>query len=299
MVNTSVIARLNDVIACAGLCSHDDGLLHAVVLRRGGEILDIVHDRKGTSITTVKIGALEGARDLTAFWSLQDDVRNVICVADGGRVVHFSQKETGPWTSAERRRVPNALRIAGYDLNHHGLVLSGTGEITDQPFHGIAPEVMQHHADSRQEAGRPLQTPLAAMDEGEEQPVVVGTSEGVVDIAAFFAEGNDRFVIQAQATGAITEIGYGELQPASRRIVATLPGVRRIAACYLGEDRTGRSLLASTDQGSLWLFSYGTDIPRSGRRLELSASTDIDCFGTDRNELRILLATPGEVVTAW
>ena len=77
-MNTAVISRITDVMSCAGFCSRDDGLLHAVVLRRGGEIIDLAHDRRGAPIAEGLIGTIEGARDLTAFWSNQDDVRNVI-----------------------------------------------------------------------------------------------------------------------------------------------------------------------------------------------------------------------------
>jgi hypothetical protein len=226
-------------------------------------------------------------------------VRNVICVADGGRVVHFSQKESGSWTRAERRRVPEALRIAAYDLGHHGLVLSRTAEITDQPFHGVAPEVMQRHADTHKDAGHALEDEVVAIGEGEEQPVFVGTYEGALDIAGFFVGEEERYVIEADRTGAITEIGYGALQPASRRVLATLPNVRRISACYAGDGQMGRKLLASTDQGAVWLYEYGTDVPSSGRNLDLQASTDVHCFSTPDNEVRVLLASAAEVLTAW
>src|SRR5262249_54091726 len=129
--------------AVDAFCSLDNGLCHAIVLQKDGTITDLVYNRDGTPGYQRVIASVPGARDLTAFWSELDDLKNVIIVAPNGDIWHFTQHGCAPWERALQRNVADALRVAGYDEHHHGIVLTSTGEITDQPFHTLHPAVQQ------------------------------------------------------------------------------------------------------------------------------------------------------------
>ena len=46
----------------------------------------------------------------------------------------FRSSHPSAWTRTRRRDVTNARRVAGYDDHHHGIVLTASGRITDEPF---------------------------------------------------------------------------------------------------------------------------------------------------------------------
>ena len=304
MAETSVLGRVNGAIACDAFCSLGDGLSHAVVLGDGGSLTDIVYEKSGQQRERHTIGMAQDARDVTAFWSDIDGVRNVIAVTSRGEVWHFSQSGSEPWSRTLRREVPDALRVAGYDEHHHGIVLTSSGEVTDQPFHGVSAAVAQaFKADTAAALERSGRSPAAAaLDsagpaEGEvEPPVVVGNVPAAVDVAALWADGGDRFVLLADRSGAIIEIGYGINQPATRRTLATLPGLKNISACYVDDPATGRRVVALTETGEIHELRYGIDPPRLGEPLISQSAADIACFKTPDGDVHIVLVSNGQVI---
>jgi hypothetical protein len=282
----SVLGRVNDAIACDAFCSLDDGLCHAIVLARDGSITDLTY-QTGKPAARSGIGMAPGARDVTAFWSDIDDLRNVITVTETGEVWHFSRNGAGPWTRSLQRKVPGVLRVAGHDEHHHGIALTDEGEITDQPFHAVSAAVEKAFRQSNV-VGRP---------EGEpEKPVVVGNVPSAVDIAALWADGPDPFVIVAEADGAIVELGYGTGQSRSRRLLARLPGLMALSACYLEDPAMGRRVAALTSSGDIRLLRYGTETPRIEEPILTRRSIDIGCFKTPDRTLHVVLISDGEVV---
>jgi hypothetical protein len=304
VVTTSVLGRVNGAIACDSFSSPRDGLCHAIVLGQDGSLTDLVYERSGKPRETQTIGMAHGARDVTAFWSDVDHVKNVIAVASSGDVLHFSQDGSGAWSRTLRGEVPDALRVAGYDDHHHGIVLTSRGEVTDQPFHGVSAAVAQaFRADTAaelQRSGRSVGS--ATIDatgpaEGApEPPIVVANVPGAVDVAALWADGSNRFVLLAEASSAITEIGYGIHQPASRRELARLPGLMGISACYVDDPGMGRRVVALTRGGQVYQLDYGTRPPPLGEPLVSMTAADISCYRTPDGELRIVLVTDERVI---
>jgi hypothetical protein len=295
----SKLDRVSDVVACDAFCSADDGLYHAVLLQQDGTLLDLSYGSSGPRGSQV-IGTVPGARDVTAFWSDVNDVRNVIVIGAGGDVWHFIQDGRHAWTRTLQRNVPGALRIAGYDDHHHGIVLAGDGEITDQPFHTVTHAVAaSYRADvaamSGPGAAAAEHVPSPAADERED-PIVVGRIASAVDIAALWADGQNRFVIVADATGAVIEIGYGRYQPASRRELARLPRLRCVNACYTDDPAEGRCVAALTDTGDLFVLRYATDTPHVGEPMVSLPASDVACYTTPEGEVRAVLVSGDQIV---
>lgn len=293
------LARISGAIACDAFWSPDDDLCHAVVLARDGRITDVVYD-DGRVRDTAGIGVVEDARDVTAFWSETDDERNVTLVTASGQVPHFRQKGTAAWTTIRRRDVPDAIRVAGYDFHHHGVVLASTGRITDEPFHGVSAAVMQVFVSETNAAladsGRSSVAAQALTEKKEEPAIEVAVIPGTVDIAALWADGPNRFVIAADANGAVHELGYGERQSESRRVLATLPSILRLSSCYVGDPATGRRVVALTRSGDLHVLRFGAGLPSKDAPVTTMAAQDIACFVKGDNVMRIVVLAGDDVV---
>jgi hypothetical protein len=287
-VTRSTLGRVDDAIACDAFYSPDDGLCHAVVLARDGSITDLTYDQAGRPVARSVIGTVPGARDVTAFWSEIDNLRNVITVTETGDVWHFSRDGAGPWSRSLQRNVPGALRVAGHDDHHHGIALTEEGEITDQPFHTVTAAV--------EKAFRQGTTAVANRAQGEpEKPIVVGNIPSAADIAALWADRPDRFVIVAETSGAIVELGYDSL-PASRRELARFPGVMAVSACFVEGPAAGKRVVALTSAGDVRVLSYDAETPSIDRPILRQRSGDIACFKTPDRRLHIVLVSDGDVV---
>jgi hypothetical protein len=295
-----LLATVRGAIACDAFRSRDDGLCHAIVLSDDGQLTDVVYEEEGTLRAVSALGAAGDARDVTAFWSDVDDVRNVITVSASGEVSHFRQKGEEAWTRMRRRDVPDAIRVAGYDEHHHGIVLTERGRITDEPFHGVTAAVQQTFvadtAAALEQAGRAA-APLKAPPPGDDEPaVLVATVPGALDIAALWADGQNRFVIAADEKDAVLELGYGIHQPETRRVVARISGVRRISACYLDDPAIGRCVVALTRDGEVHVLRYGAELGRAREALTTRKAEDIACFPSANGGLRIVLVSGGDVL---
>lgn len=292
------LARVADVVACDAFASQDDGLYHAVLLQKDGALSDLTYDASGPRDRQA-IETVPGAKDVTAFWSDVNDVRNVIVTADDGAVWHFMQVGTEAWTRTLRCTVPGALRVAGYDDHHHGIVLAADGEITDQPFHGVTDAVAAtYRADIEALSARAPAPTVAAhtpTPDKPEEPIVVGHLSNAVDIAALWA-GDDRFVIVALASGAVLELGYGRYQAESRRELAHLPGLRRVNTCYASEPETGRYVVALTEPGDVYVLRYGTEPPRAVEPMISLRSTDAACYPTPDDQVRAVLVSADRII---
>jgi hypothetical protein len=298
---TTVLAPARGAIACDAFCSLDDGLCHAVFLSRDGAITDVTYDRGGQTRDVRVIATEPGALDVTAFWSEVNDVRNVITVTASGDAWHYIQdRADGPWSRSLQRNVPGARRVAGYDEHHHGIALTSAGEITDQPFHTVTAAVEQaFRADTAALAGKTAEAARSVLSrpKGEpERPIVVDTVPAAVDIAALWADGPNRFVIVAERSGAITEIGYGIHQGSTRRELARLPGLTSVSACYLGDLGLERRIVALTSAGELYVLRYAIDVPQVGPPLATPRAADVGAFKTSKGELHAVLVAGGEVV---
>jgi hypothetical protein len=285
-VTSSVLAHVDDAIACDAFCSLDDGLCHAIVLARDGSITDLTYETGKPAARSV-IGIVPGARDVTAFWSHIDDLRNVITVTDEGEVWHFSRHGAGPWKRSLQRKEPGVLRVAGQDEHHHGLALTDEGEITDQPFHAVSAAVEKAFRQSN----------VVSRPEGEpEEPVVVGNIPSAIDIAALWADAPDPFVIVAESDGAVVELSYGIGRSTTRRELARLPGLMAVSACYVEDPVMGRCVAALTSAGEICLLRYGAETPPIERPFLTQRSRDIGCFKTRDRTLHIVLASDADVV---
>lgn len=294
-----LLATVRGAIACDAFRSRDDGLCHAVVLSDDGQLTDVVYEEDGALRAVNVIGAVGDARDVTAFWSDVDDVRNVITVSMRGEVTHFRRKGDDEWIRSRRRDVPDALRVAGYDEHHHGIVLTAGGRITDEPFHGVTAAVQQTFvadtAASFAQAGRDAETVKVPQPGDDEPATLVGTIPGALDIAALWADGQNRFVLAADKD-AVIELGYGVHQPETRRVLAPIPGVRRISACYLDDPATGRCVVALTRAGGVHVLRYGIDLPPAPEALTTRMGEDVACFPAARGGVRIVMASHGEIL---
>jgi hypothetical protein len=297
---TLELDRIGDVVACDAFSSRDDDVNHAVLLQKDGTLSDLTYDASGTRGRQV-IGIVPGALDVTAFWSQVNDVRNVIVVTDGGSVWHFMQEGVNAWTRTLQRTVSGALRIAGYDDHHHGIVLTSDGEITDQPFHAVTPAVAAaYRADIEALSGgnalEPAADPKNPDADKAEQPIVVAEEPTAIDIAALWAEDQNRFVIVAEASGAVIEIGYGQNQPASRRELTRLPGLRCVNSCYANDPAMGRCVVALTEAGDIYALHYGIDVPNLGDTLISLPSTDVACYPTPDGQTRVVLVSADRIL---
>lgn len=295
-----LLATVPGAIACDAFRSRDDGLCHAIVLSNDGRLADVVYEDDGMLRAVSAIGAAGGARDVTAFWSDVDDVRNVITVSATGEVSHFRQKGEDAWTRLRRRDVPDALRVAGYDEHHHGIVLTESGRITDEPFHGVTAAVQQTFvadtAAALAQAGRAAAASNVPPPQDEEPAILVATIPGALDIAALWADGQNRFVIAADANGAVVELGYGVHQPETRRVLAPISGVRRISACYLDDPATGRCVVSLMRGGEVHALRYGAELSDSSGPLTTRMAEDIACFPSTNGGVRIVLVSRGDIL---
>jgi hypothetical protein len=298
-VKRRALTTVAGAMACDAFWSPDDDLCHAVVLARDGTLTDVSYD-DGRVHDAARVGVVEGAHDLTAFWSETDDERNVTVVTASGQVPHFRQKGAAPWTTIRRRDVPHAIRIAGYDFHHHGVVLTSAGRITDEPFHGVSAAVQQLFVSETTaalaESGRISEAAQAVAEKKEEPAIEVAAVPGVVDIAALWADGPNRFVIAAGADGAVHEFGYGERQPEMRRVLATIPGVLRLNSCYVGDPATGRRVVALMRSGDVHVLSYGVEPPATDAPAVTIAAQDVACFPKGDNVMRIVMLAGDEVI---
>jgi hypothetical protein len=293
------LVRVPGAIACDAFWSPDDDLCHAVVLARDGTLTDVVYD-DGRVHDAARVGLVEGARDLTAFWSETDDERNITVVTARGQVPHFRQKGAAPWMTIRRRDVPDAIRIAGYDFHHHGIVLSAAGRITDEPFHGVSAAVQQAFVEETAAAlakrGRTEAAAAVAPPSKEEPSIEVAIVPAAVDVAALWANDQDRFVVAAGADGAVTEFGYGVHQAETRRVLATIPSVLRLNSCYVGDPATGRRVVALTRGGDVHVLRYGVEPPSKAAPVTTMAAQDIACFPKGDNVMRIVILAGDEIV---
>ncbi len=313
MTKPSELGRIEGAIACDAYCSLDDGVYHAVVLGRDGAITDVAYERSGAPRGREVLGRVPGARDVTAFWSLVSNLRNVITFTESGEILHFTRSGAGLWTRAVQRNVAGARRIAGYDDHHHGIVLTSAGETTDQPFHTVTPEAERMfrqtlEADLARLGKTTTKEAIATMSrpQGEpEKPIVVGTFPAAVDIGALWANDPNRFVILAEASGAITEVGYGMLQDATRRELARIKEPVAVSGCYAGhsegpqrpEDlRAGKWVVALARAGELHVIRYGTDAPSVETAVMVKGAVDAACFRTPERELHGVLVASDEVL---
>jgi hypothetical protein len=296
-----VLATVRGSIACDAFRSVDDGLSHAIVLAGDGQLTDVTYEDGGRVRAVRGIGRAEGARDVTAFWSDVDDMRNVIAVGADGLISHFRQKGEAEWTRIRRRDVPDALRVAGYDDHHHGIVLTGAGRISDEPFHGVTASVQQTFvrdtAAALTQSGRADAAAKVVAPTEEEPAIPVATLPDAVDIGALWADGQNRFVIAAEASGAITELGYGAHQPETRRVLASIRGVARINACYVDDPATGRCVIALTRDGDVHALRYAAAVPRGGGPItRRAAAKDVACFASADGHVRVVLQSGDEVI---
>jgi hypothetical protein len=295
-----VLEAVRGAIACDAFRSLDDAASRAIVLGDDGRLTDVAYVDDGRARHVREIGRVAGARDVTAFWSHPDDVRNVITVTADGEIAHFRQKGEEAWTRTRRRDVPDAQRVAGYDDHHHGIVLTASGRITDEPFHGVTAVVQQTFvADTvaaLTKSGRTEAAAQVAPPDDNEPAIAVATLPGALDIAALWADGQNRFVIAADASGAIIECGYGTHQPETRRELASIPGLVRISACYVDDPATGRCVAALTRDGDLYALRYGAAPPRLGAPIARRAANDIACFTGADGRVRVVVVSGDEVV---
>jgi hypothetical protein len=298
-VRRTALSRVSDAIACDAFWSPDDDLCHAVVLARDGTITDVVYD-DGRVRAAGRVGVVDGARDLTAFWSDADDERNVTLVTASGRVPHFRQKGSAAWATIQRRDVPDAIRIAGYDQHHHGIVLTAAGRITDEPFHGVSAAVRQAFVEETTTAlanrGRVDAAAAVAAPSKEEPSIEVATVAGAVDIAALWADAQNRFVIAAGGDGALIEFGYGAHQEETRRLLGTIPGAFRLNGCYVGEPATGRRIVALARGGEVHVLRFGAAVPAADPPIARVAAQDVACFAKRDNVMRIVVLAGDELV---
>lgn len=293
-----MLARVPGAVACDAFWSIADDLCHAVVLDRDGGLTDITYAAGGAVRATSNVGVADGALDVTAFWSDVDEMRNVIAIAGSGQLPHFRRTGDEPWTSLRRRDVPGAARVAGYDDHHHGIVLTGAGRITDEPFHGVTAAVQQAFVEDTAQAlaqsGRAAAAHAVTRPTDEEPAIHVADVPDAVDISALWADGQNRFVIALDRNGAVIEFGYGIHQPQTRRVLASFPGASRVSSCYVNDPATGRRVVVLTHEG-VHVLRYGAELPGDTRPIA-TAARDVGCFAKRDGVLRIVLVAGDEIV---
>jgi hypothetical protein len=257
------LGNFDDVIACDGFFTPDDGFRHAIVATADGSIIELFYN-PDQGQGDVVLSTQAGLCDICGFWSEDDQYRHVIfCTTSGAISEVFFHPSTGVGI-APLGNIPGAIRVAGFyspdDQYRHAIVATVQGDVWEIFFH-------------------------PKFGNGQ---TLLGKFDGLVDIGAFYtADDQYRHVIVGQQDGTVSEIYYRPDVGISQVAIGNVVGLMRVSGYYAADDKFFNrrvTVLCVDGQVHELRFSPATGIVRSV--LFLSEALDLGSFYSSDDHYR-------------